>query len=137
MEWTLDKTWLAVDPGHSTGVAFASEGQLQWTGTFQPDAVLPTIAMIDPDILVVETVPQNNPDPLTASLLQTIKNHWGDRPGLWLVSPGHWKPFARKQNWQMPSGKDRHQKDAAMMLRWAILQKTWVDIEKDIERDAK
>lgn len=122
-------TIVSIDPGVTTGVAVRGSER---GGTFlisyhmsDLEGILPLIWLAH--TVLIETIPGNLIPPISSNAYPRMLELLLDVECI-RISPGHWKPIAKKLEWKVPAAKDQHQKDAYNMLRYWIRS----TLEKDI-----
>lgn len=94
---------LSFDPGHTTGIAYRVAGRVVFVAAVDHTLLnsvylLLLLTMLQPQEAIIEAIPQNNPDPITAELFHRIMAvlHSKGIPTI-VVNPGLWKPVRVKE----------------------------------------
>lgn len=115
---TVFPSRLAIDPGHTIGIAYMAENEVVFTGAvshknFGLEVISSLLDIYQPQEVIMETVPTMYPDKITIHLFAIIKEEV-IRKGYTLltVSPGVWKPVRTnpKPFWR------EHIRDAVSLL---------------------
>lgn len=89
---------LAFDPGHKTGIAILSDGEVtllltvDYSWIFARDFLHSLVRISEPDQVVVEALPAHNADTLTASVYARIMDFFVASHKLSIIPPSTWKP---------------------------------------------
>jgi hypothetical protein len=104
---------LSIDPGDHVGVCFKNSCSIELHTFTDYDVLFNYVSDIiqNVDIVIIERPPKG----LNVSFFNEIK-YWAKDKEIVLISPGEWKPVAKKRKWRCPDKKDRHAHDAWKMM---------------------
>lgn len=111
---------VAVDLGLSTGLVFVTDDhQLIRSETVGIKDVLPILAFMHPDVVVLEQMPTHIDIPLLAAIYEEVVEKYARMHKLELITPSVWKTMAKARKW-VGRGATQHEKDAFLMLRYYL-----------------
>lgn len=115
---------LAIDPGHTTGIAIYEDKSLEITmtvpylGSFQDKNFFKCLYMLArPDTVLIEDIPRVKVDPKTVEIKFQYQNWFTVVGGcdIVLIQPAKWKGFTDRV--EIPG---QHARDAATMGKWYL-----------------
>jgi hypothetical protein len=117
---------LALDPGHTTGVAvLGEEGEVEISMTIRGTIFLQRSGFIQdlvdiakPETILIEALPTNFVDPLTSEVFHAIHRGFVSHcpfSSILVINPGQWKNMVQRV--EIPG---QHARDAATMAKWYL-----------------
>jgi len=110
---------IALDVGEITGIAVLTfetgYADLRCASTKYSLQILPLLALLRPDVIILERIPVNHSLEYEAEI--TYKNI---ARKAFLVSPGDWKPVMKNRKWKSPQASNQHEQDAVDMIRYYL-----------------
>jgi hypothetical protein len=118
---------LAVDPGHTIGLAFVTtQFGLRWSMTIPTDhdgyldLFGRMVELANPTVVLIEGIPSKFVDEKTSQIFHAVR-HWVDLETnhfeIVVVKPAAWKGLVKRV--EIPG---QHARDAATMAKWYIMK---------------